>query len=270
MEQTATEQRVTRAEWVAGRKRQLRLMRWAITALCAAVAVMGLLLLILPSLRIKRITVTGNTTRIEQEIVSAAGIAVGDETFKLSSGQIADNIQAVYPMLGVRVKRGLSEITIEIVEQGSAYIAYAGHWFLLDDDLTVVTVSDDPSDFAVYPRMVLPAVRSLSVGGTVNFYEDGIDRGYIPELIALLREEGLFSHVTYLDVSEKYDLSYVLDGQIRVVLGKLSDVALKLEMTEEILGARFENDEPYVIVDVSDPGRMTYRAMQSPDQLLTY
>ena len=71
-------------------------------------------------------------------------------------------------------------------------------------------------------------------------------------------------------MSEKFHISYVLDGQIRVVLGKLADVELKLEMTAEILSARFEGDAPYVIVDVSDLKRTTYRAMQSPDQLLTY
>lgn len=258
------------AEWEKKQKLQLRLVRWSITLLCAAVAVVGLLLLILPGLKIKEIEVTGNSITPSADIIAAAGIQVGDEIFRLTQGQIADNIQLRYPSLGVSVSCGLSKVTITITERGSSYIAYAGHWFLLDRDLQVVTVSDNEADFADYPKMVMPAVAQLSVGKKVQFAEDGIDRAYIGELVALLEREGLLSHVTYIDVSEKFHISYVLEGQIRVVLGKLSDVELKMEMTEEILSARFENEAPYVIVDVSDLKRTTYRAMQTPDELLTY
>ncbi len=258
------------AEWEKKQRLQLKLVRWSITLLCVAVAVVGLLLLILPGMKIKKIEVSGNTVTATSDIIQAAGIQVGDEIFHLTQGEIADNIQRKFPSLGVRVSLGLSKVTITVTERGSSYIAYAGHWFLLDRDLKVVTVSDRESDFQDYPRMVLPAVEQLSVGKQVRFAEDGIDRGYISELTDLLDREGLLSHVTYIDVSEKFHISYVLDGQIRVVLGKLADVELKLEMTAEILSARFEGDAPYVIVDVSDLKRTTYRAMQSPDQLLTY
>lgn len=258
------------AEWERKQRLQLKLVRWSITLLCAAVAVVGLLLLILPCMKIKEIEVSGNTVTATSDIIQAAGIQVGDEIFQLTQGEIADNIQRKYPSLGVRVRCGLSRVTITITERGSSYIAYAGHWFLLDRDLKVVTMSDNEADFQDYPRMVLPAVTQLSIGKQVQFAEDGIDRSYITELTELLDREGLLSHVTYMDVSEKFHISYVLDGQIRVVLGKLADVELKLEMTAEILNARFESEAPYVIVDVSDLKRTTYRAMQSPDQLLTY
>ena len=258
------------AEWEKKQRLQLRLVRWSITLLCAAVAVVGLMLLILPGLKIKEIEVTGNSITPSADIIEAAGIHVGDEIFLRTQGEIADNIQLRYPSLGVSVKRGFSKVTIQITERGSSYIAYAGHWFLLDRDLQVVTMSEREEDFADYPKLMMPAVAQLSVGKPVQFADTGIDRAYIGELIALLEQEGLLSHVSYIDVREKFHISYVLEGQIRVVLGNLSDVKLKMEMTEEILSARFENEAPYAIVDVSDLKRTTYRAMQTPDQLLTY
>lgn len=259
-----------RRVWVKQRKRKLRLVRLSVMALGAALAVVGLLLLILPTLRVKAITVTGNSVTSTAEILAASGVQVGDELFKLTQGEIADNIQSQFPTLGVRVKRGLSEITIEITERGSAYISYSGHWFLLNEDLTVVSMSDDENAFRDYPRMMLPSVARLSVGKAVQFAENGIDRSYVSELLSLLKAEGMMSHVTYIDVREKFHVSYVLEGQIRVILGSLSEADLKLELTEEILGARFDNDSPYVIVDVSDLKRTIFRAMQSADQLLTY
>ena len=125
-------------------------------------------------------------------------------------------------------------------------------------------MSGAQEDYAAYPRLVLPTVVKLSVGSRVQLREDDIGRDYIEELFDLLSREGL------IDVSEKYHISYILEDRIRVVLGKLSDVDLKLEMTEQIIGARFENDSPYAIVDVSDLKKTTYRGMQSAELLLSY
>lgn len=41
------------AEWEKKQRLQLKLVRWSITLLCVAVAVVGLLLLILPGMKIK-------------------------------------------------------------------------------------------------------------------------------------------------------------------------------------------------------------------------
>ena len=258
------------AEWQKKQRVKLKLIRFCIVALCAAMVVTGLLSLILPSMKIKEIRVEGNLTVSQADVIAAAGIQVGDEMFARSAGEIVNHVAAKYPSFGVRVKRGLSTVTITVTEPGSAYISYAGHWFLLDRELKVISMSDREEDFSAYPRMVLPKVEQLSVGKKLQFPENDINRDYITELMNLLEAEGLLSHVTYLDVSEKFHISYVLEGQIRVVVGGLSDMDLKFEMTEQILGARFENDEPYVIVDVSDLKKTTYRSMQTADQLLTY
>lgn len=272
MERQAGIPQGTHTEWEKKQRLKLKLLRAAITVLCAAVAVTGLLALILPTFRVKEIRVEGSqiTPAEAENIRAASGIKEGDEMFARSAEQILNNVAAKYPSYGVRVRRGLSTVTITVTKPESAYIAYSGHWFLLDRELKVITMSDREEDFASYPRMILPRVSRLSVGKPVQFPENDINREYITALTDLLESEGLLSHVTYIDVSEKFHISYVLEGQIRVVVGELSDMDLKLEMAEQILGTRFENDAPYVIVDVSDPKKTTYRSMQTPDQLLTY
>lgn len=259
------------AEWKKKQRLRLGLIRAAIILLCAAVAVIGLMLLIFPTLRVKEIVVKGNSVTSTADILAAAGVSVGDEIFTVNQMQVVDRLANKFPtMQKIRVTRGLSKITIEVTEQGVGYIAYAGYWFLLDRDLKVLSMSGAQEDYAAYPRLVLPTVVKLSVGSRVQLREDDIGRDYIEELFDLLSCEGLMSHVTYIDVSEKYHISYILEDRIRVVLGKLSDVDLKLEMTEQILGARFENDSPYAIVDVSDLKKTTYRGMQSAELLLSY
>lgn len=261
----------SRAEWKKKQRIRLFLIRVAIFLLCVALAVIGLLLLIFPSARVKSITVTGNRVTPTADILAAAGVAVGDKTFALERKQIVANIRNQYPMMQqVRVTRNLSEVTVEVSEEGVGYIAFAGYWFLLDRDLTVLTRCEDEENLAGYPQLVLPAIAKLSVGKQITFRDETTDRSYIGELLEVLTNEGLMPHVTYIDVSEQYHIFYVLDGQIRVVLGKMSEVQTKLEMTEQILGTRFENDSPYAIVDVSDLKKTTYREMQSADNLLSY
>lgn len=259
------------AEWKKKQRLKLCLLRVAIVVLCAAVAVIGLLLLIFPTLRVRKIEVTGNSVTPTADILETAGVAVGDAIFAVDQMEIVDRLAAKYPtMQRIRVTRGLSKIKIEVTEQGVGYIAYAGYWFLLDRGLKVLSMSGAQADFSAYPQLVLPPVVKLSVGSQVQFREDDIGRAYIEDVFALLSREGLMSHVTYVDVSEKYHISYVLEDRIRVILGSFSDVELKLEMTEQIIGARFENDSPYAIVDVSDLKKTTYREMQSADRLLSY
>ncbi len=259
------------AEWKKKQRLRLCLLRVAIILLCAAVAVIGLVLLIFPTLRVKEIVVKGNTVTPTADILAAAGVAVGDEIFAVDQMEIVDRLADKYPMMQkIRVTRGLSKITIEVSETGVGYIAYAGYWFLLDRNLNVLTMTGTQENLAAYPQLVLPPVVKLSVGSRVQFREDDIGRDYIEEVFSRLSQEGLMPHVTYIDVSEKYHISYVLEDRIRVILGKFSDVDLKLEMTEQILGARFENDSPYAIVDVSDLKKTTYRGMQSAEMLLRY
>lgn len=261
----------SRSEWKKKQRIRLFLIRVAIFLLCVALAVIGLLLLIFPSARVRKITVTGNRITPTTDLLEAAGVAVGDKTFALERKQIVANIRNRYPMMQeIRVTRSLSEVTVKVSEEGIGYIAFSGYWFLLDRNLTVLTRCDEKADLDGYPQLVLPAIAKLSVGRQIDFQDETTDRSYIGELFELLTNEGLMPHVTYIDISEQYHISYVLDEHIRVVLGKMAEVEAKLEMTEQILGTRFENDSPYAIVDVSDLKKTTYREMQSADNLLSY
>ena len=147
------------AEWKKKQRLRLGLIRAAIILLCAAVAVIGLMLLIFPTLRVKEIVVKGNSVTSTADILAAAGVSVGDEIFAVNQMQIVDRLADKFPtMQKIRVTRGLSKITIEVTEQGVGYIAYAGYWFLLDRDLKVLSMSGAQEDYAAYPRLVLPTV----------------------------------------------------------------------------------------------------------------
>ena len=166
MERQAGIPQGTHTEWEKKQRLKLKLLRAAITVLCVAVAVTGLLALILPTFKVQEVRVEGNqiTPEEAESIRAASGIKEGDEVFARSAGEILNNVAAKYPSYGVRVKRGLSTVTITVTKPGSAYIAYSGHWFLLDRELKVISMSDREEDYASYPRMILPRVKQLAWG----------------------------------------------------------------------------------------------------------
>ena len=84
----------------------------------------GLMLLIFPTLRVKEIVVKGNSVTSTADILAAAGVSVGDEIFTVNQMQIVDRLADKFPtMQKIRVTRGLSKITIEVTEQiGRAHV----------------------------------------------------------------------------------------------------------------------------------------------------
>ena len=144
---------------------------------------------------------------------------------------------------------------------------YAGRWFALDRNLTVLSESTTKDPYSSLVTVTLPEIYGIRVGETVCFLDAGIDRSYIAQAIDLLRENGLLERTTLLDVSEKFNVSYVLDGSLRVKLGRMSDLESKLEMVELILENRGEIGE-FAVIDVSDPERSTYRPISSAELLL--
>lgn len=258
-----------RAAWIVKTNRRLRLLRGVMTLLCAAVLLLGLLLLILPCFKVKEIKVTGELgiTKLE-EIQAATGVEIGDEVIGLDPNAIMKNVKEKCPNIIVdRVSVTPFAVKLTVRARASLYMEYAGKWFSLDRDLQVLSVSDDKMAFEGLLKVRLPDIAGVTVGSSVTFLNSETDRSYITTMLELLDELALTDRVNLLDVSEKFNVSYVVDGSTRIVLGKVSDLTVKLEMAEQILLAR-DGASEFAVVDVSDCKKSTYRPMSSFDLLM--
>lgn len=258
-----------RAAWIVKTNRRLRLLRGVMTLLCAAVLLLGLLLLILPCFKVKEIKVTGELgiTKLE-EVQAATGVEIGDEVIGLDPNAIMKNVKEKCPNIIVdRVSVTPFAVKLTVRARASLYMEYAGKWFSLDRDLQVLSVSDDETAFEGLLKVRLPDIAGVTVGSSVTFLNSETDRSYITTMLELLDELALTDRVNLLDVSEKFNVSYVVDGSTRIVLGKVSDLTVKLEMAEQILLAR-DGASEFAVVDVSDCKKSTYRPMSSFDMLM--
>ena len=75
------------------------------------------------------------------------------------------------------------------------------------------------------------------------------------------------ARVNCVDVSEKFQISCLVDGNYRVILGKASDLDAKMEIANEILQKK-QGVDSYAVIDVSDLKKTTYRPVGAAEFLM--
>jgi hypothetical protein len=269
--ETVSSGRPERAAWMQKKNRELKLLRIGIVTVCLLTVLVALLLLILPSLKVREIEVefTDGSKRISvQTVIDATGVSVGDEILSVDLNAVMARIKEKCPDIKVEsVSVTPTKLKIRVSDRAVMTVEYAGRWFALAEDLTVLSESAGKDQYAALLTVNLPDIYEIKVGESVRFLDGQTDRSYIAEAIDFLRENELLERATLLDVSEKFNISYVLDGTLQVRMGRMSDLEHKLEMVEQILERRGGVNE-FAVIDVSDPERSTYRPLNSAEFLL--
>ena len=248
----------------------LRLLRGVILIVSGAIALVGLLLLILPMFRVKEIKVEGNSYYTSQQIIEASGLKVGQEVLALDTETGIDSIyENCKYVKSARILRTPFSVRIEVTEFDTVmYTEFNGKYYSLSRDFRVLQESADAAAFADFLPVELPEIAALAVGAELRFSNPDADLSYINELIDVLEKNGTLASVTSLDVSQKYSVSYVMDNTCRVEFGKVGDTAVKLSLIGEILSRKGGIGETLAVIDVSDPQKPTYRPLGSTEVLL--
>lgn len=249
-------------------ERLLAMLRIAVAALCAIIVIMGLVLVILPLFQVKTIEVEGAQYHSAEEIILASGIKIGDEVFAFDKNEVCTRIfDSCGNVKRIAIKRGLNWVKITVTEgQNLMYTEHDGRYYMLDDSFRAWAVSDNETDFAAYPRIDLPQIAGIEVGAEITFVSDDIS--YVEELIAYLDAVGSFSSLSAIDAAKKYDVSYVLRDSLRISLGRCEELAAKHSVVEKVLAERGSDADLWVVVDVSNLHKPTYRALTSSELLM--
>ncbi len=253
-------------------RKTLAILRAAMVVFGGMIVVLGLLLVILPGFRVKKILVEGNSFYSADQIIQSSGIEVGEELLALDMNAVIEKILQECPRIdSISISsESITSIRITVKEKddkGTMYAAFNGKYVAFDSNFTVLEQTWNKEDFSSFIEVKLPQIAALSVGGKIHFANADTNMDYVKELLEKLDDEGILSSVTYIDFSQKFQVSYVMDGTCRVKLGKVGDLDTKLMLVEEILSAK-GNLDTYAIVDVSSTEKPTYRAGSETDFLM--
>ena len=248
----------------------LRFLQKGMWIVGALIVLAGLLLLILPIFRVNEVKVIGNAYYHEDEIKVASQISLGQEILSLNSAEISERIYQNCPYVkSVKILCTPFSVKIEITEfETVMYTKFNGSYYSLNRDLRVIEESADEVDFAGFLRVELPTVSALAVGSTLRFADEETDVSYLGQLLDELEKNGTLDDVTAVDVSHKYNVSYVLNDACRVELGKVGNTTVKLLLVDEILSRKGGESGSASVVNVSDPQKPTYRPASNDEVLL--
>ena len=241
----------------------LRILRLAMLASGAVILVLALVMLILPAIKINNIVVEGNSFYDDAYVIEKAGIAKGDELFGWNMQKSCDAIMAAYPYASdvyVSITFPFT-VKIEIVEKPSVmYAEYQNQYFSFDRGLRVLEIKTNGEEaFSPFLRVKLPAISGIKIGSAIQLVDEGADLSCLPQLLDILAERNVLERVTYVDCSNRFSLSFVLSNAVRVEIGALNDMNVKLTLLEEELRKNPINHNIYAVIDVSNTSKPTWR-----------
>jgi len=203
--------------------------------------------------RVERVYISGCDRYPESEIVGVSGIELDISMFELRSSRIEAEITHRYPYIkAVDVKRHLpSEVELVLVEDTPMYYIELGNeFFVLSESLRVLERLENDNGLQEngIRKIITPPVSYAVVGREMRF-RDQSERENVISLLESFRLSPVYDRLDLINISDKYEVYVIYDGQFKVVFGKYTDMDLKLLLVDSIIA---EMDNMNGIIDVSD------------------
>lgn len=207
---------------------------------------------------ISNIEVTGNSYYNDSKLISVSGLEKGDNLFRINKFKLIDKIKAELPYLNnVKIDRHLP-VGIEIIVEETSpylYIESNGAYYLLNESLKVLEKTK------TLPKN-LPAVTGITPENleinTVMTAKDGMD-SYLLTLTDSLKTVIGDGCVTGVYINALYDMGFEYKGRIKVMLGTLDKIDVKLLLAEHVIKENESNETAEI--DVSNGKRAYYRSV---------
>lgn len=195
--------------------------------------------------KVESVTVVGNQTYSQEQIVEISEIQVGDPLFGMNKFTIMQTLYSELPYLTqVSIARNLpSGITITVVEgYGVASIYYNGQWWLINDQGKLLERGDETLGEGV-PQIlgITPLVPGEGTTLAVN-QEESDKLSQLLNLMEDLDDCGMLENITeFIDLSADNEIRFGYGTDLTVVVPMYDDFADTLFTLERVLETYEEN-----------------------------
>jgi len=187
------------------------------------------------------VEVEGSELYPADEVVEAAGFAVGDNLYSFHAGQAEELILFHCP--GIRTAQISRTVpnAVDIVLTDDVPVYYAdiyGDLAVLSSGLRVLGFTDEETAEADgLTKLVLPAVSGSVAGRVVSFTQERDER-YVRSVLAAAEASALYTEgrIDKIDVSDGHNVKVICDGMYILQLGSEKDTDLKLRMAYKTIG----------------------------------
>ncbi len=224
--------------------------------ICAVVCAVLICVVMVFTMRVDMITVSGNIRYSAEQIIAASGIETGDFLPFLRSERIYRNIVSVYTHISkIELSKNYpSSVEIIVLETGAVYaVQVRDRWLTLDGDLRVIEYTEDISGLIV---LTLPAVQQ-AVEGMPLVFADAEAAAFVNASLPTVIEGTEAFRFNRIDLSDKYNVRIWVNGDAEILLGDAGDIAIKLQLAGKVYKDAVAAGSSYTVIDVSDPARIS-------------
>lgn len=248
----------------------------------ALMAFMSLLALICLALVFSRFIgvgefeIKGETDYRLSELISKSGIRAGDMMSSVNERKAEKILLEKCPYLkSVEVKKKFpNKICFEVEERVLGwYLEVSEDYYALDYDLLVLleTYDEESLKDRGLTKLVLPEIESVICDKLPEFGHG--DEQLIRETLKIIdsfRTSGIKERLTYLDLSNRFEIKLTIDGEFDVKLGDMKDIETKLatvtETIEKALASGFVGGEINMITPTTCSFKGEFPAPEEPEE----
>lgn len=206
------------------------------------------------------VEVSGDSRYDYSEIIEATGIKKGARLFYLNENKAEKAVLSALPYLErVEITSYYpNRVKIEIKEFDEIYLLphIDGFCYVNDNYEVLEIVNTAP----VYDRFSGIYIRLESpVEGELGSIIDREDTKRASELIEYIKENGFYQYLNIVDVENKYHNSFVVGKKYKFVLGAMTDVAEKIDVSFKVCFDEGFIKENNAIIDATDKKKVVLR-----------
>ena len=97
------------------------------------------------------------------------------------------------------------------------------------------------------------------MSGEIGDKYEGEDIQRVTTLVEYLKSHGFYQYLDIIDVSKKYDISFVIEKRYKFILGSMTDVEEKIDASFKVCFTDDFKREENCIIDSSDKKRVVLR-----------
>ena len=218
----------------------------ALMALMCVLALVSLLLVFLRFVGVGKFEVKGSTGYDLSEQISASGIRSGDAMFSVNEKDAEDKLIEKCPYLkSVDVKKKFPNKVVFKVEERVLgwYLQVGDDFYALDYDLRILLETYDEASLIErgLTKLVLPELESAVCDELPEFGND--DEQLIVETLKIIdsfRTHEMKSRLTYLDLSNRFEITLTIDSAFEVNIGDMSNIETKLATVKSTIAKSME------------------------------
>ena len=205
---------------------------------------------------ITEISVEGNERFTPQEIITRAGIQVGDSSLRIDEKKAKAAFEEdTYISLTAIRRKGPSHVVLVVAEKKpSAAVTYGGEYILLASDGMVLDSVPGTEGLPICTGLsVSAAIKGNKVQGVEDYaiYAFGlVTDAFAKSLVA--------GEITGIDMQNPTSINLTTQSGIRIRLGTCEDLALKISHIEQTLPRLIDEGKRWGTLDATGPSGVSY------------